>query len=333
MKMTTARKYILLSCVLVAGVAGVYFIRRDALPTATSIGNPVGTHLRKSTAHRSRSAEIPSEPALPSESAPESGVFLQSLENLAASDPKQALVKLADITDPTLLSLALASIASGWATTDPQAAGLWVVGLKTENQQVDAAMGLVSKWAQSAPEDCLAWVSQCPLGNLREVSLVELADAWSAKHPQEAFARFFEMGSEDGKERGLQSIISQWTLDAPDAAVSYLSQIADVARRDEFLQAALTSLSDENPELTWNYCDRFTDPETAEQTRSMVLQALAEDRPQDAIRLAEAGGNSEILLTGIARGWFSTDAAAAKAWIASLPDPEQAAKLLEAVAE
>lgn len=333
MEMTTARKYSLLAGMIFAAGTCIYFLRQDTSPPAMGIETPVGAHLRKSTAIRSRSSEAPIQPELPSESAPESEVILQSLENLAASDPKQALAKLGEITDPTLLSLALASVASGWATTDPQGAALWVVSLNTESQQVDAAMGLVPKWAESAPEDCLAWVSQCPLGNLREVSLVELADAWSAKHPQEAFARFLGLGSEDGTERGLQSIISQWSLDSPDAAVSYLSQIADVSRRDEFLQAALTRISEQNPELTWNYCDRLTDPETTEQTRSTALQAIAESHPQDAIRLAATAGNSELLLTGIARGWFSTDAAAAKAWITSLPDPEQVAKLLEAVAE
>ena len=141
------------------------------------------------------------------------------------------------------------------------------------------------------------------------------------------------MGSEDGTERGLQTIISQWSLDSPDAAVNYLGQIEDTSRRDEFLQTAIVNLSNQNPELAWKYCDRFTDPETAELTRSTALEAMAETHPQDAVKLAELGGNSDALLTGIARGWFSSDEKAATAWINSLPDPQRVARLLEAVAK
>lgn len=329
MKLTQIHQSILLAGILAAIAATLYFKSKETSPAITERTTAAGTSARKPAAS-SRSTKISARSTLPSQSDPEFQSFLQSLEKLAASHPELALTKLGDITDPTLLSLALGSVATGWASIDPKAVAMWVSGLATESQQIDAAIGLIPIWTKSAPEDCLQWITQCPLGNFREVSMVELADAWSVTNPQVALTQFLQMGSEDGTARGLQTIVSQWALDSPDAAVNCITQIRETPRRDELLEAAVASLSNQNPKLAWKYCDRFTDPETAEQTRSTTLQAMAETHPQDAVKLA---GNSDSLLAGVARGWFSTDEKAASAWINSLPDPEQVAKLREAIAE
>ena len=70
-----------------------------------------------------------------------------------------------------------------------------------------------------------------------------------------------------------------------------------------------------------------------EQVRGMALKAMAETRPLEALKLAEAAGNCEALLAGIARGWASTDDSAAEEWIASVADPALAARLREATSD
>jgi len=263
----------------------------------------------------------------------ESQAWLCSLEELAARDSQQALSKLAKIQDPDLLLLALAAVATGWGKLDPQAAADWLVGLETDTQRTSAALGLIPVWAASAPADCLNWATRSPAGNLREISLVELADTWCSNHPQEALSRFLALPSEAGSERGLHAIVSQWALNDPQAAIGHLSQLNSSPRRDEFLETALVSLSNQDPDLTWKYATRFSDPSTVDYVRSMALEAIAETRPQDAIRLAASGGNSETLLTGIARGLAANDSAAAQAWIGSLSDRELAARLSQQIAK
>jgi hypothetical protein len=330
-KPSTVRNSLLAAGIMAAVGAAVYFKGATAAPTAGGETSMPEGSSRKSTATSTRPVRAVTR-SFASESDPGFQTFLKSLEQLAGQDSKQALVQLAEIKDPELLAPALAAIARGWAAADPDAAATWLLGLEPE-KQVDAATGLIPVWVDRSPDDCLRWVGQCPMGDLREVAMVEAADAWSSKDPQAAFARFLTLGNEDGTERGLQAIVSQWAQDAPDAAVNYLAKLEDPSQRDEFLQAALASLSNKDPELAWKYCDRFADPETAEQTRGTVLEAIAESRPQDAIKLAESGGNGEDLLEGIARGWATLDDEAAKAWIQSLPDPEMVKKLLEAIAE
>jgi hypothetical protein len=324
-------KIIFAAAVLIAGAGGVIFLTK---PTARiTDGNsaaPAESIARKS-ANSSRPTSTPAR-SFVSDSDPEFQTFLKSLEDLASKDSKQALEQLSEIKNPELLAPALGALARGWATSDPNAAAAWLLGLEPESQ-VNAVTGLVPAWVERSPDECLQWLNQCPMGDLREVGLVEAADAWSAKDPQAAFARFLVLGNEDGTERGLQAIVSQWAQDAPDAAVNYLTKLEDPSQRDEFLQAALSSVSSKDPELAWKYCDRFADPETAEQTRGTVLENIAESRPQDAIKLAESGGNGEDLLEGIARGWATLDDEAAKAWIESQPDPETVKKLLEVIAE
>lgn len=274
----------------------------------------------------------PGEMDFEEESDPEAEALLVSLEKLAASDSAQALARLKTIEDPTLLALAISSVAGGWAQADAAAAAKWVESLPAD-QATDAALGLVPAWAESAPAACLEWATRRPPGELREISLVELADVWSSADPREAFSRFLELENDEGRESGLLTIVSQWALDEPQAAVDHLAKIEDPIRRDEFLQAALVSLSDANPDLTWKFSDRFSDPETIAYVRGMTLEIIAATRPQEAIQLAESAGGGEELLAGIARGWAVEDAAAAKAWLATLADKELAARLMETIAE
>lgn len=321
--------------ILAAGilaVAGVV-LKNTLVPFKTGDDDPpaTGPAHHPASSDGSRRDRPPVRPAFAGEATPESQAWLVSLGKLASRDPQQALAQLAGILDPALRSLALTSIAAGWAQVDAPAAAKWVADLQPEDDAARAALGLVPVWATRAPADCLDWANQRPPGTLREMSLVELADAWGSAHPQEALTRFLTLESDEGSERGLQTIVTQWALDAPQAAVDSLSRMDPASRRDELLQAALVSLSNQDPDLTWKYSDRFSDPGTVEHVRSMALEAIAETRPQDAIKLAATRGNSETLLAGIARGWASADDAGAKTWIHSLADPDLAAKLLQEI--
>ena len=262
----------------------------------------------------------------------ESRVRPDDLEDLAFRDSQRALAELATLTDPDLRSQSLVAISAGWGKRDPQAVAEWIASLESEEDRLDAALGLVPGWADSAPESCLDWVQSRPPGTLREVAMVELADAWVTRAPEVAFRRFLTLENEGGRERGLHVIVSQWALDAPEIAVASLSQ-DESPRRDEMLEAALVSLTNQDPELAWKYSDRFADAETVEHVRSMALEAMAEERPQDALRWAATGGNGEVLLAGIARGWALNDEAAATRWIKSLPDRELAARLTKEISE
>lgn len=258
---------------------------------------------------------------------------LRELEQLAGTDPQKALAKLPYFRDTDLLPLALTALARGWAQTDPQAAADWTAQLESADDQVSATLGLIPEWAARSPEDCLDWASARPPGNLREVSLVELADAWGSRAPAEAVTRFLSLPSETGTERGLHAMVDQWALDDPKAAIEYLAAINPSNRRDEFLETGLVSLTNEDPDLAWSEALRFTDVSRVEHVRGMALEAMAETRPQDALKLADSAGNPPTLLKGIARGWASWDAPAAKAWINTIPNPEITKALNAEIAE
>ena len=83
--------------------------------------------------------------------------------------------------------------------------------------------------------------------------------------------------------------------------------------------------------MAWRYSDRFSNPDVVEHARSMALEAISETNPQDAISLAEKHGNTEKLLSGIARGWAMLDENAAKTWAASIQDPEISARLIKSI--
>ncbi len=259
-------------------------------------------------------------------------MFLPTLEALASNNPKKALANLAEIEDPDQLSLALAAVASGWAQEDPLAAAKWVAGLP-ESQRGAAAAGLISVWAASAPAECFAWATQQNSGNLREESLVKLAEVWGTSNPQQALTGFLALPTDDGSDRGLRTIVSRWATADPSVAVDQISALEKSTRRDVLLQAALVSVSSQDPELAWKYADRVSDRKSVEQIRGVALKTMAETRPLDAIKLAETAGNSETLLAGIARGWAVTDDSAAEEWIASLQDPDMAARLRAATSE
>ena len=327
MKLTLAKQSVIAAGFL-AVAAAVIFLKKSPAPVK---GGATPDSERPPRSATSRSPRPAVRSASASETNPDSPSFLPSFEALASSNPKKALADLAEIEDPDLLSLALAAVGSGWAQVDPQAAAQWVAGLSSEDQRREASAGLISAWSASAPADCLAWVAQNPADDLRAESLVNLADVWGSSDPQAALTGFLAL--EGGSDPGLRSIVSRWVIDDPAAAVENVSALDKSSKRDELLQAALVSLSSQDPELAWKFSNRVTDRKATEQIRSAALKAMAETRPLEAIKLAEAAGNSEALLAGIARGWASIDESAAEEWIASLADLNLAARLREATSE
>lgn len=333
MQISLARKSVLAAGLL--AVAAVFVVVKSQPMPAKSGGVDAAApkHSQRSTTSRSlRIEKPPGRPVFSGDSTAEPQTFLPALEELAASNPKQALARMAVIQDADLHSLALGAVASGWAHVDLQGAVNWVTGLPA-SQRGDAEAGLISFWGSTAPADCLGWVEQHPPGILRDESLVKLAETWRSSDPQEALTRFLGMEIGEGSERGIHAIVSQWAMDDPPAAIENVSALDKSPRRDEFLQSALVSLSSQDPELAWKYSDRFSDPKYSEHVRGRALEVMAVTRPDDAIKLAGAGGNSETLLAGIARGWAATDDSAAMEWIDSLADADLASRLREAAAK
>lgn len=257
--------------------------------------------------------------------------WLESLEELAGRDPSAALFQFEKIDEPDSQALALRAIAAGWGRLDPHAAARWLEGLDSEEQQVDAIIGLVPVWVKRSAFDCLSWARELPIGAGREVSLVQIADSWTSLDPSTALVEYFKQEPEEGTERGLHVIASQWAIDAPEVAIDFIIRMKDEPRREEFLQTALVSLTNKDPMMAWRYSDRFSNPDVVEHARSMALEAISETNPQDAISLAEKHGNTEKLLSGIARGWAMLDENAAKTWAASIQDPEISARLIKSI--
>lgn len=257
--------------------------------------------------------------------------WLESLEQLAGKDPNAALHQFEKIDEADSQALALRAIAAGWGRLDPNAAARWLEGLDSEEQQVDAIIGLVPVWVKKSAFDCLSWARELPKGAGREVSLVQIADSWASLDPSAALVEYFKQEPEEGTERGLHVIASQWAIDAPEVAIDFIIQMKDEPRREEFLQTALVSLTNKDPMLAWRYSDQFSSPVVIEHVRSMALEAMSETNPQEAISLAEKHGNTEKLLSGIARGWAMLDVNAAKNWAASIQDPEISARLIKSI--
>lgn len=332
MQLTFANKSILAAGILVAA-AVVMILKSPRTPDKAGESPDAGRPQRSATVRTTRPAKPAVGSAFPANSSPESQNFLPALEELASANPKKALADLAAIEDPDLLSLALAAVAAGWALEDPGAAAKWVAGLPSDSQRGDAGAGLISVWAAIAPADCFAWVAQHPPGDLREKSLVKLADVWGSSDPQGALRGFLALETDNGSNGGLRVIVSRWVIDDPSVAVEQVSALDKSPRRADLLQAALVSLSSQDPDLAWKYSDRVSDRKSVEHIRGMALKAMAETRPLEALKLAETAGNGEALLAGIARGWAITDDEAAEEWIASLPDPDLAARLRIAMSE
>lgn len=257
--------------------------------------------------------------------------WLQSFEELAAKDPSAALSGFEKIDEPDSQALALRAIAAGWGRLDPCAVARWLEGLESKDHQVDAIMGLVPVWVKKSASDCLSWAKELPKGISREVSLVQIADSWTSIDPSAALVEYFKQEPEEGTERGLHVIASQWAIDAPEVAIDFIMRMKDEPRREEFLQTALVSLTNKDPIMTLRYSDQFSSPAVVEHVRSMALEAISESNPQHAISIAQEHGNTEKLLSGIARGWAMLDADAAKKWAASIQDVEVSARLINLI--
>jgi hypothetical protein len=105
-----------------------------------------------------------------------------AVANWALVDPLTALVRVRDLSDPSVRNSALASLATSWAETDPAAAGTLVSeAMEPGPAQERAVAAIIQRWAQQDPEAATSWVSSFPDGSMKENALALIKEQASAK--------------------------------------------------------------------------------------------------------------------------------------------------------
>jgi len=236
-----------------------------------------------------------------------------------AMDPTKALAYMAEIGGPGT-AFGNASVLSGWASRDPEAAMKWFKEQNTEGWDRNIqARGLIDGVAQAnlpaatrlaiaetdpdlqrqfievvARQQALTggieatrnWVENLAKAGVGSEAVTaaadELAGQWADKDPKAAAAWAAKLSDPEASRSALQTAYREWGQSDPTAASEYLNQIPASPARDGAVQAFAQTVVREDPEAAAAWASTIQDAETREREMVRVGQIWNLSNPEAA---------------------------------------------------
>jgi hypothetical protein len=121
----------------------------------------------------------------------------------AGSDPERWIARIAELPQERR-SNATASLARGWAGTDPEAAIAWASSLQDSEQRTLAFEAAAQGWATNDPPDAARWINTLPTGLNRDVAVKGLVGALVRNQPENAWTWALSIQTPQLKSDALQ---------------------------------------------------------------------------------------------------------------------------------
>ena len=246
----------------------------------------------------------------------------------------------------------IASVLSGWATSDATSAMDYVNGVEDERQKgwltgslisglmvngVDEAVSFISTlpeedenrgrhmWrvAEEVLEDGVTeaaqWVTNLSDDSLKEGAMRRIADSYSRENLQDAIAWVSEHGDSEYAHGAVTEVAERWAESDPQATIEWASTLPEEAQRGAFMEA-LDEWTEKDAVAASEYLPGMPDSAVKDSAIQGFSTELVRDDPQSAATWA-ATINDEALrgetLERIGREWYRSDRTAAEEWLAT----------------
>jgi hypothetical protein len=134
-----------------------------------------------------------------------------------ATDPQLWLKRANELPEDRRLN-AMASVASGWASADPEGALAWATALPDTGQRHQVILSAVGSWAQADPQSAAAWADSLPAGESRDGAAQALVYALNTRQPETAWAWALNIGDKGQRMSAIQTVYQ--TMRSKDAAIA-----------------------------------------------------------------------------------------------------------------
>ena len=165
------------------------------------------------------------------------------LQQLAMNDPAEAL-RLAEELDGMQRQMAVASVVSTWADSDPHAAAAWLESASGDLSQ--AVSSVAFAFAQRSPSEAFEWVSTLPKES-QQVALHSLVSATASHSPEQAVRLIGTIRDAEMRTEATMTLVMGWSQSAPRDAARWVARSADAEQRPTLYHQVFQS---------WGFHDR-----------------------------------------------------------------------------
>jgi hypothetical protein len=258
------------------------------------------------------------------------------LEELARTDPQRALSLAQNQPDWRLRELLRDASLRGWASTAPDAAGDWALGVRIEDRR--AVVGAVFQGAVADPDATVRLALRLcaadtePAGDYGHAAIAALVDAG-------AFAQAADFGSAMGSEKYdflFKSAFFEWARQRPAEALAAAEKIADPQLAAQARSQAITGWSWADAAGLANHALKLPPGPERRQALAEALPLWLERYPKEAAAWIQKNENGAEFDAGLAamanqQSFLKSSPAAALDLATDIADPAKRTETMRSV--
>lgn len=253
----------------------------------------------------------------------------------------------------------IASVMSGWASQDPEAAIAWVNALQDEGDLSRFSRGLVQGLAKTDPDlatafalekgaagdkrvreyiseiareqvnrnitSAISWAENLPENSLKESALERIGANFVEKDPEQAAAWARQYAGTGYGANVIGEVADEWAEKDPVSAVSWVASLPEGDERRRAFREAIWEWTESDPYAASEYVSAMAAGADRDAAITSLSRRHVYEDPEAAIAWAGSISDGELRLKTIAdtgQAWMSRDPKGASVWLESSGLPE-----------
>lgn len=200
----------------------------------------------------------------------------------ASHDPQGAAKAAEQLMDHDFGDEFVMSIAGQWANSNPAEAANWAATLKNEDARAIAFMEIGTEWGMSDPSKAAAWLATLQTAEDKSYAALGIAQGWAEHDPGSSLK--WAVASVDDPEtrlRIIEDVMLDWSYTDPSAAAEWLNAQPKGPQNDEVLATFSGAIIDLDPESALTWASTISDEaKRNENLQSLIEQWIAMDEDE-----------------------------------------------------
>ncbi len=254
-------------------------------------------------------------------------------------DISLAVSLVANVTDPTAQQAAIASVAGGWAQSDPRAALTWVNSLPDSEATARAAAmnTIVTTWSNTDPAAAVAFVQNSADPSVFQSIAPTLAQTLAATNPQAALAFAQSLSAGTAQTQALSNVLVGLAGSNFTAAWTDATNLPQGDAQNTIMTNLVATEAKANPAQAAALLNNIPDPTAQITATSTLATTWIKLDPQAFTTWLDTLPAGDVRDTAIAQLVSSKQAtknpAGVLAWANTVANPQTKAALLQQLAQ
>jgi len=224
-----------------------------------------------------------------------------------------------ELTGPVQIAAAR-EIINFWSTSDPGAAGAWIMQQASPQLRAEALRQLAGNWVSRDPAAAISYAQTITDAGLRDGFIKSAVNRFSTMDPLGAANWLASDASRPYASSLIGGVSSRWADFDPNSAAGWATSIADSSLRDKALSAVSTSWGRNSPEAAARWIGSLGDAQAKDVATTAFSMEIAKANPAMAAQWASRISDPAKLNSSLKRivgEWKKTAPEAARSFVLS----------------